>query len=337
MTHSKMRRELVRGALAAAALSQFPARAQQYPSGNMRVIIPTGQGGGADRLARVFDDFWGPLLKTHFEYHFMPGAAGQVGYETFVGKSPHDGQHLLFGNMGPEMLMYVLQKPSYKFPQDYQYFCRLDVDDSVIFASRKSKFTKLEQVIEEAKRRTVNVAVSRLPHPASIGMLAMGRATGARFNLVPYGGGNPTSIAVLNGEADVGALPIAGVVAQKETLKVLGIFNDNHKMAGYSENAPAVNKVAGTKIPDLYSSRSWAVHTEFIEKRPNDFALLEKTARQVFDNPKYKEEYAKTGAPVETIEYGDRALCTKYCEHMVALANEYRDLLTARKGAGGKK
>jgi hypothetical protein len=105
-------------------------------------------------------------------------------------------------------------------------------------------------------------------------------------------------------------------------------------MAAYSENAPAVNKVAGTKIPDLYSSRSWAVHTEFIEKRPNDFALLEKTARQVFDNPKYKEEYAKTGAPVETIQFGDRALCTQYANHMIELANEYRELLSAKKKKG---
>jgi tripartite-type tricarboxylate transporter receptor subunit TctC len=233
--------------------------------------------------------------------------------------------------MGPEMIMYALQKPSYRFPQDYQYFCRLDVDDSVIFASRKSKFTKLEQVLDEAKKRTVNVAVSRLPHPASIGLLALGRAINARFNLVPYGGGNPTSVAVLNGEADVGALPIAGVVAQKDTLKVLGIFNDDHKMAAYSENAPAVNKVAGTRIPDLYSSRSWAVHGEFIEKHPKEFALLEKTSRQVFDDPKYKEEYKKTGAPVETIQYGDRALCTKYANHMIELANEYRELLTAKK------
>ena len=334
MTHSKMRRELLRGAVAAAALSQWPARAQQYPAGNMRVIIPTAQGGGADRLARVFDDFWGPLLKTSFEYQFMAGAAGQAGYETFIGKMPRDGQHLLFGNMGPEMIMYALQKPPYRFPQDYQYFCRLDVDDSVIFASKQSKFTKLEQVLEEGKKRTLNVAVSRLPHPASIGLLALGRATGARFNLVPYGGGNPTSIAVLNGEADLGALPIAGVIAQKDTLNVIGIFNDDHKMAPYT-SAPAVNKVAGTKIPDLYSSRSWAVHTEFIEKRPQQFALLERTARQVFDNPKYKEEYAKTGAPVETIQYGDRALCTRYSEHMIALANEYRDLLTARRE--GKK
>ena len=336
MTHSIMRRRVLRGALGAAALSQFPFAFGQaaYPSGNMRVIVPTGQGGSADRLARVFDDFWGPLLKTHFEYQFMPGAAGQVGYETFIGKSPHDGHHLLFGNMGPEMIMYALQKPSYKFPQDYQYFCRLDVDDSIIFASRKSKFQKLEQVLEESKKRTINVAVSRLPHPASIGLLALGRAIGGRFNLIPYGGGNPTSVAVLNGEADIGALPIAGVIVQKDTLKVLGIFNDDHKMAAHSENAPSVNKVAGTKIPDLPSSRSWAVHTEFIEKSPKDFALLEKTSKQVFDNPKYREEYAKTGAPVETIEYGDRALCTRYANHMVELANEYRDLLSAKKKKG---
>jgi tripartite-type tricarboxylate transporter receptor subunit TctC len=336
MAHSNTRRRLLVGAAAATALSQLPrAFAQQgYPAKNIRVVVPTAQGGSADRLARVFDDFWGPLLKTHFEYQFMAGAAGQVGYETFIGKRERDGHHLLFGNMGPEMIMYALQKPAYRFPQDYQYFCRLDVDDSIIFASRQSKFKKLEDVLAESRKRTINVAVSRLPHPASIGMLALGRATGARFNLIPYGGGNPTSIAVLNGEADIGALPIAGVITQKDTLKVLGIFNDEHNMGHHSENAPSVNKVAGTRIPDLYSSRSWAVHTDVIDKHPERFARLEKTARQVFDNPRYREEYAKTGAPVETIQYGDRALCNKYSNDMIALANEYRELLTAKKGKG---
>lgn len=329
------RRRLLQAAGAAAALAQVPrAIAQSFPSKNIRVVVPTAQGGSADRLARVFDDFWGPLLKTHFEYQFMAGAAGQVGYETFIGKRERDGHNLLFGNMGPEMIMYALQKPGYNFPRDYQYFCRLDVDDSIVFASRQSKFKKLEDVLAEAKKRTVNVAVSRLPHPASIGVLALGKAIGAKFNLVPYGGGNPTSVAVLNGEADIGALPIAGVITQKETLKVLGIFNDDHKMDKVSEGAPAVNKVAGTRIPDLYSSRSWAVHTEVIDKFPDRFKLLESTARKVFDDPKYKAEYAKTGAPVETIQFGDRELCTKYANDMIALANEYRDLLTAKRGKG---
>jgi tripartite-type tricarboxylate transporter receptor subunit TctC len=329
------RRRIVAGAGAALALGPLNARAQAFPSKNMRVVIPTGQGGGAERLARAFDAFWGPMLKTDFEYNFFPGAAGQVGYEVFVNKRERDGYNLLFGNMGPEMIMYALQKPPYRFPEDYQYFCRTDIDDSVMFALRTSKFQRAEDVVAEAKKRVVNVAVSRLPHPASIGMLALGAAVGAKFNLVPYGGGNPTMVAVLNGEADCGALPIAGVVAQRDKMKVLGVFNDENALAKYSDDAPPVNKVFGTKLPDLSSSRSWAIHTEAIEKYPDRFALLEKSSKQVFDNPEYKQAYAKTGAPVETIQYGDRALCTRYAKSMVELANEYRSLLTAKgKGKG---
>src|SRR5918994_3558863 len=329
---SQTRRRIVAGGAAALALGPLRAHAQAFPSKNMRGVIPTGQGGGADRLARVFDDFWGPLLKANFEYGFFAGAAGQVGYELYLSKRERAGHNLLFGNMGPEMIMYALQKPPYRFPEDYQYFCRLDVDDSVVYVRRQSPFKRLEDLVAEGKKRAVNVAVSRLPHPASIGMLALGNATKAKFNLVPYGGGNPTSVAVMNGEADAGALPIAGVVALGDQLRILGVFSDDPaKMAKYSGNAPSVNKVFGTKIPPLYSSRAWAIHTEVIEKHPERFALLEKTARQVFDNPKYREEYAKTGAPVETIQYGDRALCTRYSRGMIDLADEYRSLLTAKK------
>ena len=330
------RRRLVTSAAAALAASHLPGlRAQAFPSKNMRVVIPTGQGGGAERLARSFDDVWSKLLKTNFEYNFYAGAAGQVGYETYVHKRDKDGYNLLFGNMGPEMIMYALQKPNYRFPEDFQYFCRTDIDDSVVFALRKGKFQRIEDVVAEAKKRPVNVAVSRLPHPASIGMLALGAALGARFNLIPYGGGNPTTVAVLNGEADCGALPMAGVIAQHEQMKVLAVFNDENPLAAKSDNAPPINKVFGTKLPELSSSRSWAIHTEVIEKYPDRFALLEKTSKQVINDPAFKEAFAKTGAPVEAIQYGDRAACTRYAKAMVELANEYRSLLTA-KGKGKK-
>jgi tripartite-type tricarboxylate transporter receptor subunit TctC len=330
--HTITRRRLLAGAAAALTIAPLRGRAQGFPSKNIRVVIPTGQGGGADRLARTFDDFWGPLLKTNFEYGFFAGAAGQVGYELYVQKRERDGHNLLFGNMGPEMIMYALQKPPYRFPEDYQYFCRLDVDDSIVFVRRQSPFKRIEDLVAEGRKRAVNVAVSRLPHPASIGLLALGNAVKARFNLVPYGGGNPTTVAVMNGEADCGALPIAGIAAMGDQMRILGIFNDDAaKMAKYSGNAPSVNAVFGTKIPPLYSSRAWAIHTEVIEKFPDRFALLEKTARQVFDNPKYKEEYAKTGAPLETIQFGDRKVCTEYAKGMIDLTNEYRSLLTAKK------
>ena len=327
------RRRMLAGAGAALALGSVNVRAQAFPSKNMRVVIPTGQGGGAERLARAFDAFWGPMLKTNFEYSFFPGAAGQVGYEVFVNKREKDGYNLLFGNMGPEMIMYALQKPAYRFPEDYQYFCRTDIDDSVVFALRKSKFQRVEDVVAEAKKRVVNVAVSRLPHPASIGMLALGAAVGAKFNLVPYGGGNPTMVAVLNGEADCGALPIAGVVTQREQMKVLGVFNDENALAKYSDNAPPVNKVFGTKLPDLSSSRLGDPHRGDREVPGPLRAAREDLApgvRQPEIPGRVRED---RGAGRDHPVRRSQALHA-YAKAMVELTNEYRSLLTAKKAKG---
>src|SRR5690349_16211178 len=66
------------GAVLAAGMPRDgAAQSGGFPARNFRVVIPTGQGGGADRLARSFDDGWSKLLGgRQFEYEFYPGAAG---------------------------------------------------------------------------------------------------------------------------------------------------------------------------------------------------------------------------------------------------------------------
>jgi tripartite-type tricarboxylate transporter receptor subunit TctC len=318
---------------AATATLALPAAAQTFPARNFRVVIPTGQGGGADRLARSFDDGWSKLLDgRQFEYEFFAGAAGQVGYELFTGRREADGYNLLFGNMGPEMIMYALQRPRFRFPEDLVYFCRIDIDDSCLFVRADSPFRRIEDVVAEAKKRPLNTAVSRIPHPASIGMLALGEATGSRYNLVPYQGGSPTVVAVLSGEADIGALPIAGVVQQGDRLRTLGMFNRENIVAHLTNNAPTVNAVFGTQIPDLYSSRAWAIHARVLDRFPDRYARLADTAPKVFDDAAFRDAYVKTGAPIETIRHGDRAVCTDYALGMIELANRYQAQLTARRG-----
>src|SRR6201991_3834141 len=90
------RRAFCGGVDVAAGLPLVTARRafaqSNYPSRAFRVMIPTGQGGGAERLARSFDGLWSKLLNNQpFEYEFQAGAAGQVGYTLFVQKREHDG------------------------------------------------------------------------------------------------------------------------------------------------------------------------------------------------------------------------------------------------------
>ncbi len=331
------RRAFNRGLAATAGLLAAPsflrsASAQQggYPSRSIRVIIPTGQGGGAELLARSFDAAWSKLLGQPFEYEFHPGAAGQVGYTLFVQKREKNGHNLLFGNMGPEMIMYATQKPAYKFPEDFTYFCRTDIDDSCVFVRRDSPYKDIKALVEAAKKRPINVALSRLPHPATLGMIALGEATGAKWNYIPYGGGNPTFTAMLSGETEVGALPINNTLALSDKFKVLGVFNSTNIFAAQTENAPTVNAAFGINIPELSSSRSWAVHTSWAEANPRQFEFLERTAKEAHASAAFRDQWKKSGNPLEALVWGDRKTCHEYAESMVKLAQRYEKQLTAR-------
>jgi tripartite-type tricarboxylate transporter receptor subunit TctC len=148
---------------------------------------------------------------------------------------------------------------------------------------------------------------------------------------VPYGGGNPTIVATLNGEVDCGVLPVAEPIKLADKVRVLGVFNETNLLAAKTGNAPPVNKVFGTKIPDLYSSRAWAIHAEVADKHPDRFARLNETAKQVFADPAFKEIYEKTAGSWEQVSYGDRAACTTYALAMAELAQRYKPLLSAKR------
>jgi tripartite-type tricarboxylate transporter receptor subunit TctC len=327
------RRSTLQGiaALGSLAVAGRAGAQAKFPNRKISVIIPTGQGGGAERLARPFAVQWAKMLGQPFEFEFHPGAAGQVGYTLFVQKRERDGHNMLFGNMGPEMIMYALQKPAYKFPDDYVYFCGTDADDSCVFVRTDSPFKTIADVVEAAKKRPLNTATSRIPHPASIGILELGRQTNSRYNLIPYGGGNPTQVAVLSGETDIGVLPITGVVRLSDKFRVLGVFNKENIFAEETANAPTINKALGTKIPDLQSTRSWAIHTEFISKNPEAFAMLERTAKEVMSDKEFRDNAAKGGEAVKSFKYYNRQECTEYAQSMIRLAEEFRPVLSAKR------
>ncbi len=78
-----------------------------YPSKNISVIVPTGEGGAMDRVVvRAVTNVWKDYIGVNFQVPFI-GASGEVGYMLFS-KRPADGHTLLAGNIAPEMMMYVL-------------------------------------------------------------------------------------------------------------------------------------------------------------------------------------------------------------------------------------
>ncbi len=329
------RRTFLKGTLATlggAAVGTVPFRnasAADFPTRNISVVVPTRAGGGADRNLRAFIAVWEKYLKTKFEPGFFPGASGRVGYEVYMGKKDPDCYNLLFGNMGPEVLNWVVKPPSFSL-DDYFYFARVDTDPGCVFVGAKSKFKTIEDIVAEGKKRTLKVGTSRLAHPASIGILALGERTGARFNLVPLSGGRNTVAGVVTGEMDLSVLTSGTVIAAGKSVRTLLVFNDKNVVGARLNNAPTMNERFGTQLPPMLSARAFAVHAKAAEKYPERYQALNNSIQQVFKDPDYKKAVIKSRGEWDYINYGNADDCKKYVKDIIEIGNRYKALLTGK-------
>lgn len=329
---NQSRRSFLRisSALAASGMaSAWPhlGYAASFPERPMQVYIPTRAGGGADRNFRTFAGVWKNHLNAEFEPGFYPGAAGRVGYETYMGKASDDCHDLIFGNMGPEVLNWVVKKPSFSL-DDYFYFLMVDADPGSIFVNADSSMKTVDDVIAEGKKRTLTVATSRLAHPASLGMLVLARKTGMQVNLIPLSGGKNTRNGVLTKEVDLGVLPASSAMGRKG-LNVIGLFDEKNVVPDKIPNAVLINTAYDLGIPPLPAgARAFGIKTAAAKGHPDRYERLVATGMKVFDDPAYKTAVIAAKAPWSMISPGGADVCKAYVDNVTALGKEYRDLLT---------
>lgn len=331
------RRQFVSGTAASAATlgmaSVFggisSASAATFPEHNMNVAVGTRAGGGADRALRAVSSVWKDKLNTNFEPLYYPGASGRVAYEVYMGKREPDCYNLLFGNMGPELLNWVVKKPDFNL-DDFMYFGRVDTDPCVVFVKADSKYKTIDDIVAEGKKRKLNVGTSRMAHPASVGILAVGEKTGAQFNLIPLSGGKNTVAGAVTGEMDFSVLTSGSVIAAGEAVRTLLVFNDENVMAHKLNNAPTMNDHFGTKIPPLLSARAFGIHVAAAEKYPDRFKLLQETFKQTIADPALKPAFKKAKGTPEYINYGGIEECKKYAKDIAEIGEQFKSLLTGK-------
>lgn len=323
------RRGFLKTSAAASGALALPglARAQDaYPSSPIDVIIPTAEGGGADRNFRAFTSIWKEKLGAEFEPAYYPGASGRVGYEIYMGKHEPDAYSLIFGNMGPEVLNWAMKKPDFDL-NDYFYFGQVDVDPCCLFVGAESPLQTLDAVIAEGKKRRLTVGTSRMAHPASIGLLALGEKTGADFNLIPLQGGKGTVAGAVTGEVDFSVLTSGSVIAAGDSVKTLLVFGKN-RVGERLNDAPDINDAFGMDLPEMLSARAFAIHRKAAEEFPDRYEKLSTTFRECFDDPALLEAYLATGGAPEYLSYGGPEECGAFAAAMLELGERYKPLLS---------
>ena len=98
MRHIKstaIRRTMLQAALLVPMGARFaPALAQSWPAKPIRLVLPSGAGGGSDIFGRPMAEFLSKELKQQVVVDNKPGANGIIAHEAVV-RQPADGYTVL--------------------------------------------------------------------------------------------------------------------------------------------------------------------------------------------------------------------------------------------------
>ena len=197
------RRTVVTG-MAGALLTPLAARAQSWPSGPIRIIVPFPAGGSVDAVARLAQAGLQQRLGTTIVVENRSGASGSTG-TAIVAKSPPDGNTwlLTFDNhaVNPALL------PNFPFDnqKDLEPVTLVGTAPYMVATNPAKPYKTLADVIAAAKKAPGKISYGSVGS-GSIGHLAMvllGKQAGIELTHVPYRGGAPAVNDALAGHIDL--------------------------------------------------------------------------------------------------------------------------------------
>jgi tripartite-type tricarboxylate transporter receptor subunit TctC len=248
------RRTLLVGA-AASPFAPHLARAQTWPSGAMRIVVPFPPGGSTDALARLVQTGLQQRLGANIIIENKPGASGAAGTAT-VAKSAPDGNTWLFVFDTHSVNPYLM---------NLQYDTEKDLDPVMLVATApyllavntKHEFKTLADVLAAAKANPEGLSYASVGS-GSIGhlfMVLLQKRTGVKLTHVPYRGGGPAMNDALGGHVDFIIGSVALVTPQLGSGKLRPIVQTGEKRVAALPDVPTVQE----SVPNLTGYTWWGV------------------------------------------------------------------------------
>jgi len=180
------------------------ARADDYPSHPITIIVPFAAGGPSDAMARVLAERMRVTLGQPFVIENVTGAGGSIGVGRAV-HSPPDGYTISFGHLGTHVANGAVYKLNYDLVADLEPVVLLPSNPMIVVSKNAVPATSLKELIAWLKSR---------PSPATAGTAGAGSGShiagvyfesvsGIKLQYVPYRGTAPAMNDLVAGQIDL--------------------------------------------------------------------------------------------------------------------------------------
>ncbi|MDR9827169.1 tripartite tricarboxylate transporter substrate binding protein [Vibrio sp. FNV 38] len=218
---SKLLKTLMVSAGILASVSVFAA---DYPTKNIRLVVPFGAGGGTDAVGRTLANSAKDILGQNISIVNRTGGAGAVGM-SFGAQQRADGYTLT-----------VVTREIASLPQmglmrhdadDFKLIRLVNLDPAVVLVSKDSPYNTINDLIKEAKDNPGSVKFASTAAP-NFYLMSLEKDQNIKLNAIPYNGASEAIPAVLGNHTDVTMVTPGEAIAQLRSgqLKALGVMSE---------------------------------------------------------------------------------------------------------------
>ncbi len=279
-------------ALLAATVCRADDAAANYPTQNIRIVVPFPAGGTADILPRIVAERlrqkWGqPVIIEN-----RSGAGGNIGADAVAGSAP-DGYTLLASPPGPIAINENLYKNLSFRPADLMPITVLGTVPNVLDVRPGFPAKSVQDLIAYAKANPDKVSFASQGNGSTSHLTAVlfQKLTGTKMVHVPYRGTAPALQDVMGGTVDLFFDNLGSSLSlhQGGTLRILGVCGAERAAA-----LPDVPTVREAGVPD-FSSVTW-----FALMAPKDtpapiLAKLNAAVTEILRDSDVQAQFAKLG------------------------------------------
>jgi tripartite-type tricarboxylate transporter receptor subunit TctC len=186
-------RRTMLASLGAAVAAPARLRAQSWPTGPIRLIVPFAPGGTTDVMARLVGDRLGPRLGQPVIAENRAGAGATVG-STMAAQAAPDGQTLVMSNIASHGIAPTLYRNlRYDAMRDFVHIALVTRNPSAMVCNPGFAAQTLADVVRIAREKpgSLDFATSGAGSSNHLLGLRFAMAAGITLNHVPYRGAGP--------------------------------------------------------------------------------------------------------------------------------------------------
>ena len=244
---------LICGAIVATFLPGTGARAAEYPTKPIRLLVGFAPGGGTDTTARAISQKLTAALGQQVVVDNRPGVSGNIAAEI-TANAPPDGYTVLLATIGALAINpSLLKKMPFDPIKDLAPVTRAADSTNILVVHPSVAAKSVKELIALAKSKPLNCGSSGVGGAGHLALELFNLQAGTKMLHVPYKGGGPAIVDLLAGNIHLIFATTASSIAHIKSGRIRALAVTTAKR---SANVPELPTIAEAGLPG-FEANNW--------------------------------------------------------------------------------